>query len=156
MDALVSRLSSKISELPILEGIVGFEEAKMVEKSCDEIRRAKVAELRAKSRDVARSGVKFEGTMFPTDMQSLTVLNAIVLGWLAGGDLPDGFKWPAKDGRRVQMTRHGLQKLLRTLMVHLSQCKNTEAYHEGELQAISEAGDLIAYEIDFGWPEVVG
>ncbi len=130
-----------------------IEEAEISEKSCDEIFRTKVAELRAKSKDVARGGVKFEGRIFATDMQSLTVLNAIVLGWLAGGDLPDGFKWSSKDGRAIHMTRKRLQKLLRILMVHMAQCKNTEAYHHGELQTLTEAGDLIGYELDIGWPE---
>lgn len=129
------------------------EEAEMVEKSPAAIRRMKIADLRARSKSVVRGGVKFEGKMFATDSHSLNVLTAIVLGWLAGGDLPDRFKWPTLDGRAIHMTRRRLQALLRNLMDHLAQCKNTEAHHQEALQEIAEARDLIAYEIDFGWPQ---
>ena len=138
--------------LSILETEI-VEKAQAVPKPVETIRRIKISELRAKALSSVGAGIHFNGKLFATDLPSLTMLNTVVLGWLADGDLPDGLRWSVMDGEVAVMNGNSLHGLMKTVMKYITRCKRVEANHLKALQECSDARALIDYDLGRGWPE---
>ena len=102
--------------------------------------------------NVLNAGYTWNSHIYDSDLNSRLNLTAAVAGLGIGMTLPDTFTWRTQDNQNIPMTQTDLSTFALSMLAWAETIYGVSWYHKTNVQALTTAADVIAYDITAGWP----